>query len=126
MRRDIQTNNRLASTTDLLPSERRFLTAMHQLGYGRFESLRINRGELVLDPWPATVQRVNLEGGRATPPSPSSTFELKSQLIKFFAHVRGVDAGEIRTLTVQNGLPVSMELGRWTSGPELERRETAK
>ena len=42
-------------TRDLLPSERRFVEAMSDVGFGRFELLRIEHGELVLDPWPITV-----------------------------------------------------------------------
>jgi len=45
------------STRDLRPSERCFLSAMQQLRHGWFESVRIQRGELVLDPWPTTVSR---------------------------------------------------------------------
>jgi hypothetical protein len=31
---------------------------MSALGFGRFEYLRIERGELVLDPWPTVVRDV--------------------------------------------------------------------
>ncbi len=44
-------NKSLVSTHDLRPSERRFVAAMQELGYGRFESLRIQGGEFVLDRW---------------------------------------------------------------------------
>lgn len=91
---------------------------MEQLGFGRFESVPIDRGEVVLDPWPMTVQRVNLGGGRSASQTPSGIFALKSQVIALFVYVRGVDAGEIRTLTVQDGLPVSMEFQRGTTVPE--------
>ena len=38
--------SRPTTTQDLLPSERVFLRrAMHRVGYGRFESLRIEGGE---------------------------------------------------------------------------------
>jgi hypothetical protein len=35
---------------------------------------------------------------------------LKPQVAELFAYVRGVEAGEIRTLEVKNGLPYSMEV----------------
>ena len=41
--------NMPCSTRQLRPSERAFVTALRKLGYGRFESLQIRRGELVLD-----------------------------------------------------------------------------
>ena len=85
---------------------------MQQLGFGRFESLRIHRGELVLDPWPTTVRSVKFGGG-TTPNRPvdgSDEFELKTQIAELFAHVRGVEAGVIRVLEVRGGLPFCMEI----------------
>ena len=69
------------STRDLLPKERRFLRAMQELGHGRFECLRIFQGELVLDPWPATIRSVKF--GNATPNRP-----LLGQQIRF--HLRAL------------------------------------
>ena len=64
---------RPASTGDLLASERTFVAAMTGLGYGRFEFLRIERGELVLDPWPTVVRDVKFcshdPGAAKTPPT---------------------------------------------------------
>jgi len=50
--------SRPRSTRDLSPTERQFVLAMRELGFGHFEFLRIERGELVLDPWPTTVRSV--------------------------------------------------------------------
>jgi len=103
--------NRPASTRDLLPSERAFVAAMSCLGFGRFEYLRIERGEVVLDPWPAVVRDVKFgaqdPGAAKTPPG---EFNLKPQVAELFEYVRAVDAGEIRTLEVKSGLPFSMEV----------------
>jgi hypothetical protein len=101
----------LVSTRDLRPSERRFASAMQELGYGRFESLRIKRGEFVLDPWPTIVRSVKF--GDATPNRPdnrSGEFELKQQTAQLFEFIRGVEAGEIRVLEVRGGLPFTMEI----------------
>ena len=103
--------SRPISTRELLPSERAFAGAMSSLGFGRFEYLRIDRGELVLDPWPAVVRDVKFgsqDTGAAK--TPSAEFELKPQVAELFEYVRDVDAGEIRTLEVKNGLPFSMEI----------------
>ena len=98
------------TTQDMLASEATFLAAMQQLGFGRFEYLQIRGGELVLDPWPATVRDVKF----ATPPNPGKpaepNSELRPQVVEFFAYVREVDAGEIRELEVRHGLPFSMEI----------------
>jgi hypothetical protein len=107
---------------DLLPSETAFVTAMQQLGFGRFEFLRIEKCELVLDPWPTTVQNVKFASGD---PGMLGTaldgFQLKRQVIELFEYVRGVDAGEIRTLEIRHGLPFSMEIE--LAGAQLAVRE---
>ncbi len=96
---------------ELSQSERTFVTALHQLGYGRVEFLRIEGGELVLDPPPPVVRDVKF--GTTDPVAVKQfpeEFELKRQVAEFFEYVRSVDAGEIRTLEVHNGLPFSMEI----------------
>jgi len=98
-------------TRDLRPSERRLVEAMQELGHGRFESLRILQGELVLDPWPTTIRSVKF--GNATPNRPlsgSADFELKEQASEFFAYVRTIEIGVIRVLEVRGGLPFAMEV----------------
>lgn len=103
--------SRPTSTRDLLPSERVFAAAMSDLGFGRFEYLRIERGELVLDPWPTVVRGAKF--GSQDPGAAKSLpaeFELKPQVAEFFEYVRSVDVGEIRTLEVKHGLPFSMEI----------------
>jgi hypothetical protein len=103
--------SQLASVRDLLATERTFAAAMTSLGFGRFEFLRIDRGELLLDPWPTVVRDVKFgcqdPGAAKTEPA---DFELKRQVAELFEYVRAVDAGEIRTLEVKSGLPFSMEI----------------
>jgi hypothetical protein len=92
-------------------SERRFLAAITELGFGRFELLRIERGELVLDPWPATVRHVKFGSADAAMHKPlPDGFELKAQVAEFFEYVRAVNEGEIRCLELRHGLPFSMEI----------------
>lgn len=118
--------SRSVSTHDLLPSERAFVVAMQQLGFGRFEFLRIDNGELVLDPWPTTVRGVKFGSeDPATSRTPPDEFQLKRQMIELFEYVRTVDAGEIRCLDVRHGLPFSMEVelsGTRTTAEEGCRR----
>lgn len=99
------------STRDLRPSERCFLAAMQQLGFGRFEFLPIRNGELMLDPWPTVVREVKFgtSDPAAVKPFPEE-FELKRQAVEFFEYLRSVEAGEIRTLEIKHGLPFSMEI----------------
>ena len=103
--------NRPVSTRDLRPTERTFVAEMNSLGFGRFEYLRIERGELILDPWPAVVRDVKFcscdPGAAKMAPA---DFELKPQVAELFEYIRDVDAGEIRCLEVKSGLPFSMEI----------------
>lgn len=98
------------STRELRPSERAFVTALRKLGYGRFESLQIRSGELVLEPWPRSIRAVKFASRTAQPEPSSEEFELKKQVAEFFGYVRGVEAGEIRSLEVRDGLPFSMTI----------------
>jgi hypothetical protein len=101
----------LASTADLLPSERRFLTAMQQLSFGRFEFVSIHNHELVLNPFPMTMRQLKFGTEDVLPArTPSDQFELQQQVVELFTYVRAVDAGEIRCLEVRHGLPFSMEV----------------
>jgi hypothetical protein len=103
--------SRPTSTQDLFQSERRFVAAMREIGFGRFEFLRIEHGELLLDPWPTTVRGVKFGSEDAvTHKSLPGEFELKGQVAEFFEYVRAVDAGEIRCLELRHGLPFSMEI----------------
>lgn len=95
---------------DLLPSEVAFVAAMQHLGFGLIEHLQIHGGELVVDPPPATVRYVKFGTPATAAKTSGGTSELRQQHAEFFAYVRGVDAGEIRTLEIRHGLPFSMEV----------------
>ncbi len=99
------------TTRDLLLSEVAFVTAMQQLGFGRFEFLRIYKGELVLDPWPTTVRAVKFATEDPIKTRKSmDEFALKRQVIELLDYVRAFDTGGIRCLEVRHGLPFSMEV----------------
>jgi hypothetical protein len=114
------------STSDLRPSERRFLSAMQQLGYGRFESLQIYLGELVLDPWPTTIRSVKFGNPtRNRPLCGSAEFTLKSELAEFFGQVRATVCGEIRVLEVHGGLPFRMEIADQTHAQPADAQDSS-
>ena len=103
--------NRPVSTRDLRTTERTFVAEMSSLGFGRFEYLRIEHGDLVLDPGPTVVRDVKFCAcDPGTPKMPPADFELKPQVAELFEYIRDVDAGEIRCLEVKSGLPFSMEI----------------
>ena len=103
--------NRPSTTRDLRAGERTCVAAMTGMGFGRFEYLRIERGELILNPWPTAVRDVKFG---CQDPSVERTlpadFDLKPQVAELFEYIREVDEGEIRCLEVKNGLPFSMEI----------------
>jgi len=109
--RDRDRSNRSINTRDLLSSERIFLSGIQHLAFGRVEGVRISGGELVLDPWPTVIQHVKFGGVSGTESGRSDTeFQLKKPLADFFAHIRSIDKGVIRSLAIHRGLPISMEL----------------
>ena len=99
---------------------------MQQVGFGSFESVRIESGELVLDPWPTTIRGVKFGSeDRSRPIAPPAEFQLKRQVVELFEYVREVDAGEIRRLEIRHGLPFAMEvalLGARTTAAEGGQR----
>ena len=95
---------------DLSPSERRFLAAMREVGFGRFEYLQIRNGEIILDPSPVAVRDVKFGAELTSSRHSNSEHRLKRQATEFFGYAREIVAGEIRTLEIRHGLPFSMEI----------------
>lgn len=103
--------NRAVSTSELRASERSFLSAMQRMGFGRFEFLRIDNKELVLEPWPTSVHGLKFGSKDVAEARPATDeFQLKHQVIEFFDYVRSTETGEIRCLEIRHGLPFSMEI----------------
>ena len=101
---------RPVSTQDLTASEHRFVDFIHKLDFGRIESLRIERGQLILDPWPATAKEVKFCSRADRSYGDVKDFSLKQQLVELVEYVRNTERGEIRRLEIKNGLPFSMEV----------------
>src|SRR4051794_35862797 len=76
---------------DLSQSERRFLAAIQELWFGRFESLSIERGQLLLNPWPRTVRYMKLGSKSAVSRRVfNDEFELECPVIELFEYVRSI------------------------------------
>lgn len=97
-------------TGDLTASEHRFLAAMREVGFGRFEYVQIRNGQIVLDPWPIAVRDVKFGAEAAEGHTARPDIQLKRQVAELFEYTRDVEAGEIRTLEIRHGLPFSMEV----------------
>jgi len=94
----------------LFESERRILDAFRELCFGCYERLRIQSGELVLEPWPAAIKTLKFGAQISLPTPPNNEFELKNQVVEFFRYVRKVRTGEIRRLEIRHGLPFAMDV----------------
>ena len=80
---DERRNSFPTSTADLSANERQFIAALQQLEFGRVESVRILKGELVLLPRPRFVRTVKF--GAASPHAaedPPTEFGLKRQIVE--------------------------------------------
>jgi hypothetical protein len=97
-------------TGDLTTSEHRFLAAIREVGFGRFEYIQIRKGEIILDPWPVAVRDVKFGAEAADERTARPDCQLKRQVAELFEYTRDVEAGEIRTLEIRHGLPFSMEV----------------
>ena len=106
---------RPSSARDLLPTERRFVTVLQQLGFGHLESVKISSGEVVLDRALTLVQVLKFGAAESQPPSSSADFELKKSMADLFEYIRGVDDGVVRRLEIRHGLPFAMEIERRVS-----------
>lgn len=104
------TMNAPTTLRDLLQSEVEFLATIQNLGFGLFERLQIRSGELVLSPPPIMVRHVKFGSPAAPGKTSGGGSELRQQLAEFFAYVREIEAGEIRTLEIRHGLPFAMEV----------------
>jgi hypothetical protein len=97
-------------TRDLSPAERSFVSALQKLGFGRIESIKVRRGELILDPWPTVVQVLKFGAAQTESCNRRAEFDLKKPLVEFLGYIRGIEDGELRRLEVRHGLPFSMEI----------------
>lgn len=110
--------NRPATTRDLSEPERRFLEAMTELQFGHFDDISIERGEIVLSPWPKSVRQVKFSAVESAAVSKgcATEFQLKAEVAHFFAYVRSIASGEIRRLEVRHGLPQLAEVEQAPNG----------
>jgi hypothetical protein len=100
----------LAAAEDLLVTERLITDAMWTVRFGRFESIPILRGEMVLDPWPTCLRDIKFGSDDCKPLVAHTEFSLQRPLIELFEYVRSVDSGTIRTLVFRHGVPLTMQV----------------
>lgn len=100
--------NRPVSTLDLSETEQRFLQLIREIQFGYVQDLRIEDGQLVLDPQPLAIKDVKFGAGQPT--TYPEECELKRQIADFFQFVRTVGSGEIRRLEIRHAAPILAEI----------------
>jgi hypothetical protein len=94
---------------ELVAAERQLMTAMQQLGFGRFECIPIRHGTPILDPWPTTIRYLKF-GAQTVVGDFGNEYQLKHQAVDFLGCLRRIEFGEIRLLEFRHGLPFSAEI----------------
>lgn len=93
----------------LTPSQRKLLTEMQRINFGRIEALSVRRGEPVLDPPPRVVREIKFGGENgARPEVGKADFELKAQVCDLFTQLEAMGDGVVRCIEIKHGLPFRM------------------
>jgi hypothetical protein len=107
----MQPKGRPVRKSDLAAPARRLLELMQRTGHARIEGLIIQGGQPVLTPPPKVIQKVRMENeGGSESNVIKSDFVLKQPLVRFFDVLERVGDGMVRSVEVQDGLPLSMEI----------------
>jgi len=94
----------------------RLVEMMQALNFGRIEALTIRGGQPVFDPPPHVVQKIKMGADNGPRPEVGyHDFRLKDGLVELLELIERLHDGEIRTIEVRCGLPVSAEI-EW--GPD--------
>ncbi len=97
--------------TDVGPSCRRLLEMMQEVNHARIEGLHVRDGRPVLTPAPKVIRKVRMRGEHGPrPEAMKDDFILKEAQVNFFKHLRRIRNGVVRSVEVQDGLPLSMEV----------------
>ena len=95
----------------ITPAQRRLVKLMLDLNFGQIEILRVVDGEPCFDPPPRIVREFVFGKDDACHPCiGKKDFVLKKQVMDLLEQIGKVKNGKIRSLSVQDGLPVRMKL----------------
>lgn len=110
--------NQPITKSSLTPSLARLIELLQALNFGRIEALAVRGGQPVFDPPPRVIQKIKMGVGADNGPRPESAyadFRIKGGIVELLAIFERLQNGEIRTIEVRYGLPVSAEI-EW--GPD--------
>ncbi len=103
--------------SELSPAQMRLIEMFQRLNFGRVEGLIVRGGQPVFKPAPRIVQKVKI--GAENGPRPESTlrdFLLKQQTVEVLEVLDRIGDGQVHSIEIRNGLPVSMEVEEQAGG----------
>jgi hypothetical protein len=116
--------NQALTKSSLTPALSRLVELMQALNFGRVEALMVRGGQPLFDPPPRVIQKVKMGADNGPRPEVASAdFRLKDGVIELLEIIARVGTGEIRSIEVRCGLPVSVEV-EW--GPEMPAPESRR
>jgi hypothetical protein len=102
--------------SSLTPASAKLIELLQTLNFGRIEALKIQAGQPVFDPPPRVIQKLKIGADNAPRPEAGhADFRLKAGVIELLQVIALLDDGEIRSIEVRCGLPVSAEV-EWPQG----------
>jgi len=103
--------NKPITKSALTPALARLIELLQELNFGRVEALTIRDGQPVFDPPPRVIQKLKMGGDNASRPEMSyADFRLTEGVIELLELIARLQNGEIRSIEVRCGLPVSAEV----------------
>jgi hypothetical protein len=105
--------SQLISKSSLSPRQRLLIELLQENPFCRIEGLRILGGEPVFTPPPKLIRKLKMGIDNASRPEAGlSDFLLKKQTVDLLETITDLGNGEIRSIEVQHGLPLLVEIER--------------
>jgi len=103
--------NQPVTKSALKPGSARLVELLQALNFGRIEALAIRGGQPVFDPPPRIIQKLKMGADNAPRPEMDyADFRLRDGVIELLELIARLGNGEIRSIEVRCGLPVSAEV----------------
>jgi hypothetical protein len=99
-----------------MPASAQLVELMQAVNFGRIEALVVRGGQPVFDPAPCIIEKVKMGGDNGPRPEIGYTdFRLKGGVVELLELIGRLQDGEVRSIEVRCGLPVSAEI-EWGPG----------
>lgn len=97
---------------ELTDAEKKLLTLMSEIGFGRIENLEISRGAVALTPESRKVSSASFEHADNIHKASRTdgNFLLTDKHIRFINMLRGIKKGTLHSIQITAGLPVRAEI----------------